>query len=170
MLDENARLVDRAPVVPWLLSCLYLFVRGIHCENPLFIFFVCRLPNVIEGCDLWGLFLVRFHDGWVVYYLWSLKSAVWRRIFRQDGWKIFCIPDRSDQTYWPFNDGEMCLSSNLKICQLVSVFKDLYEMTYSLFRLSGEMCVGMLSREFFFGLAARCVFCFGPNADYFFGL
>ena len=49
------------------------------------------------------------------------------------------------------------------------MFKDLYEMTYSLFRLSGEMCVGMLSREFWVGSALR-LFCFGPNADYFFGL
>ena len=70
----------------------------------------------------------------------------------------FCIPDRSDQTYWPFNDGGMCLSSNLKICQLVSVFKDLYEMTYSLFRLFGEMYVGMLSREFWVGSALRLLF------------
>ena len=53
-----------------------------------------------------------------------------------------------------------------QVCQLVSVFKDLYEMTY-LFHLYGEIFIGMLSRGF---LGWQRVASFlGPNADYFFG-
>ena len=134
----------------WLLR---LFVRGIHYENLLFCIFVCRLPNVLcfEGCDLWGLFPVRFHDGWVIHYLWSFEGCFLEKNLSVRWMELFfffvCVFDRSDQTFWPLIMRWSMFELWSQMCQLVSVFKDLYEMTYSLFHLYGEICIGILSRD-----------------------